>query len=124
VSRPIALPFSQRTTAAVAIFACIQIASPEGVARTLTSDAAVIAALQLIYAQLNHVYLILIHQDIPNQHIVLVAAVALAVTIVASLNSTLAALTTSGDARIALTGIQSVVAGALSQINNVKLDEQ
>ncbi len=124
MSQPIVLPFSQRTTTAVAVFACIQIASPEGVARTLTSDASVIAALQLVYAQLNHVYRILIHQDIVNQRVVLIAAVALAATIVSSLKSTLDAITASGDARIVLTGIQSIVAGALTQIDNVKFDEQ
>lgn len=118
----IRLPFSQRTTAAVCVFACIGIAAPAG-AQKLTSTPQTIAALQLEYAGLLHTYRRLRHQDTANNQADLDAAVNMAVQFVGQLNTTIDAMMASGDNGIVLSGLQVVVANALMNIKNVQTDE-
>ncbi len=119
----IPLPFSQRTTAAVAVFACLQIAAPGTILRTLAADVPTIIALQFSYAKLLDNYGILRRQDIVNQRVILVAAVAAAVDIISSLNATVSGMSANGDNAFVLAGIHSVVAGALTQVRDVQFDE-
>jgi hypothetical protein len=119
----IPLPFTQRTTAAVAVFAAIQIAAPAGAQQFVVGNAVPTAALQLEYSQLLANYTILRQQDIVNQRAVLVAAVADAVIIVGNLNTTLAGMTASGDEGVLLLHMQNVVRGALKQVQDVHFDE-
>ena len=118
----ISLPFSKRTTASVAVFPCILIASHHG-AQKFTSTAATIGALQLEYAQLSHAYRKLRHQDTANNRVDLYAAIALAETAVANLNVTISAMTATGDNAVLLQGMQIVVANALTSIQSVIFDE-
>jgi len=118
----IRLPFSKRMTAAAAVFACLAIASPRG-AQQLTTIPATIAALALSYAQLIKIYPALIHQDTANNLVDLYAAIGLAVIAVGALNTTLQAMSASGDAGVQLRQMQIVVANALSTLNNVQADE-
>lgn len=115
----IPLPFSRRTTAATATFACIFIASPQG-AQTLTPVPTTLAALQLEYAQLINVYPQLIHQDTANNETDLNAAIASAETIVAALNATIDAMMASGDASFTLASMQLVAAHALVNLKNAQ----
>lgn len=119
----ISLPFTQRTTTAVAVFAAIQIAAPAGAQQFVVGNAVPTAALQLEYSQLLVNYKILREQDIVNQRAVLVAAVADAVIIVGNLNTTLAGMTASGDDGVLLAHMQTVVRGALKQVQDVHFDE-
>ena len=119
----ITLPFTQRTTAAVAVFGCILIAAPAGAQQFVVGNAVPTVALQLEYAQLLVNYKILREQDIVNQRAVLVAAVADAVIIVGKLNTTLAGMTASGDDGVLLAHMQMVVRAALRQVQDVHFDE-
>jgi hypothetical protein len=116
------IPFSKRTTASVAVFDCIFIASPQG-AQKLTTAALTIAALQLVYAQLVTVYAVLRHQDTANNRIDLYAAIATALIAVANLQFTINAMTATGDAALVLTGMQSVAASAFTSLQKVVADE-
>lgn len=118
-----AYPYSQRTTCAVAVFGCLSVASPQGAQRFAVGNAATIGALQSEYEQLLSVYRKLRRQDVANQRIDLVAAVAQAVTIISSLSATLQSMTAVGDAGIALANFQIIAANALVQVTNVKFDE-
>lgn len=116
---PIPLPFTQRTTTAVALFACIHIALN---AQKFTANATTLAALQLANTEMNLVYDSLIRQDIPNQQSTLVALISSAQSLIASLVGTLNGMTATGDAGIALAQLQSTAQHALSQVNNVVYD--
>ena len=119
------LPFSKRTTAIIAVFSCIFVASPMQGARLFTSDVPTIAALQLSYAQLLREYHILRHQDVANQKSVLDAVINQAVTTVTSLNATvesiMAASNNPNAAQLAV--MQTVVANALTSLLKVQVDE-
>jgi hypothetical protein len=121
----IPLPFSRRQTASVAVFSCIFVASPMQGARQFTSDVPTITALQLDYAQLLSIYPVLIRQDVPNQRAVLYAAIAQAVTIVRSLNTTVAGImgSVTDPNRAQLTVMQGVVNSALASLQAVQFDE-
>lgn len=119
----IPLPFSKRLTAAVAVFDCIFIASPQGAQQFAFGNGLILGPLQSEYAQLNSVYGILRRQDVPSQKTVLYAAINKAVTIVASLNATTQAMTATGDAGIQLAGMKVMVANALATLQNVMFDE-
>lgn len=116
----VTLPFSVRTTVAIAVFACIFIASPQG-AQKLTSTPATIAALALDYAQLNNIYPIVINQSAGNSQTALAAAITQAVTTVTALNATLQSISGSG---FELKAMQIVVANALMAIQSAQRDEQ
>jgi hypothetical protein len=119
----IPIPFGKRTTAAVALFACFRIASPAG-ARKFTSDALTIAALQLEYAQMLHIYHRLRHQDTANNRADLFAAIDAGVILLRSLNATIQGMMASaGDNEIALKGMQVVVYNALTTFLRVQEDE-
>ena len=118
----IPLPFSKRLTAAAAVFAVIEIASPIG-APTLTSDVPTRIALQLEYAQLNVVYTQLSHQPTANNQADLYGAIDSAVTIVGNLNTTIQSMTASGDSGVVLNGMKTVVANSLTQLRKVQNDE-
>jgi hypothetical protein len=120
----IPLPFTQRTSCAVAVFACLGVAAPGTILRTLTSSVSETIALQLEYGQLFQIYNVLRRQDIVNQRAVLVAAVATALGIVTNLAATVDSMSASGDNASVLAGLQAVVSGALTQIQNVQFDEQ
>ncbi len=121
----ILLPFSKRATSAVAVFACIGIASPQGAAALTNQNGSLVAtptqlgAIWLVYAQLVGIYQQLLHQDVANQKSVLNAIVAQAVTVVGTLNTTLDAMTATGDAKFLLVGMQEVTANALAALDNV-----
>jgi hypothetical protein len=119
----ILLPFTQRTTTAVAVFACILIAAPAGAQQFAFGNDAMITTLKLEYEQLLVNYKILREQDIVNQRAVLVATVASAVLLVGNLNTTLSGMTASGDNGIRLAHMQTVVRGALKQVQDVHFDE-
>jgi hypothetical protein len=118
----IPIPFSTRTTSAAAVFACIFIASPQG-APKLTTYATYLGALQIEYSMLINIYPVLIHQDTANNQADLYAAIAKAVAIVQSLNTTLDAIVATGDAGIVLAGMQQVAAHALTNLLAVQSDE-
>jgi hypothetical protein len=118
------LPFSKRTSASVAVFACIGVAAPAPVgAAQFTTNAATIAALQLSYAQLVVEYQILRHQDTANNRADLYAAINNAVTTVSTLNTTLSTLSATGDAGVVLQQMQIVVANALVALKLVQEGE-
>ena len=117
------LPFSKRTTAAAAVFACLSIASPMQGAPTLTSNVAILTALQLEYAQLVNLYPVLIHQDTANNQADLYAAIATAIIVVGQLNSTIDMLMASGDQGFVLSRMQSIVASALINLKAAQFDE-
>lgn len=119
----IAIPFSKRLTASVAVFACLFIASPQGAQTFAFGNGVIIGALQLDYAQLHKVYHILRHQDVSEQQTVLYAAIAEAETTVASLNATIDSLMETGDAGFVLRGMQIVTANALASLKAVQSDE-
>lgn len=111
------IPFSQRTTAAVAVFACIFIASPQGAQGLRGVTVAQISALALEYGQLINLYPSLITQDVANQQSVLNAEIASAITIIGNLSTTLAGMTASTpDSQVILAGWQSIVANMLVQV--------
>lgn len=119
------IPFSKRLTASTAIFSCIFVASPMQGARQFTSDVPTITALQLEYAQLINLYPTFIRQDVPNQRAVLYAAIAQAIIIVGSLNTTVASImAVSNDPnRSQLAVMQGITASALASLQNVQADE-
>jgi hypothetical protein len=119
------LPFSRRQTASVAVFSCIFVASPMQGAGQFTSDVPTITALQLDYAQLINLYPVLIRQDVPDQRATLYAAIAHAVTIVGSLNTTVQSImAVSNDPnRAQLAVMQSITASALASLKAVQSDE-
>lgn len=116
----IVLPFSRRTTAAVCVFACHQIASPRGAQVFAFGDAATLGALNIWYAQLFTEYRILRHQDVANQATILTNAINAAVTTVTGLKATLDAMTARPNAAFILTGYQIVVANALTNLINAQ----
>lgn len=121
---PTLLPFSKRTTAATATFACIFIASPMQGAGQFTTNPTLLDAIQLEYAQLLNTYPLLIHQDTANNQSDLYAAIQQAETAVAALNVTVdAIMAETADTKIVLAGMQSVVAQALITLKNVIADE-
>lgn len=123
---PVPLPFSKRTTAAMATFACIGITSPMTGAPLLTANVATISALALVYGQLTSIYPVLIHQDTANDQANLYAAVAKATTAVQQLSRILAALPLNpalADGQNKLQRAQIVVANALTNLENVQVDE-
>lgn len=69
------------------------------------------------------VYRKLIRQDTSNNRADLVAAVKCAAAIVARLNATLQTMTATGDTAVTLAHMQTVVAGASTQISGVQFDE-
>lgn len=119
----IPLQFSRRTTAATAVFACIFIASPMQGAGQFTKNPATLGALQLEYAQLINVYPLLIHQDTANNQADLYAAIAQAITAVAALNGTIDGMMAAGDNKVVLTGMQVVVAQALTTLQAAQSSE-
>lgn len=121
-SQSIPLPFSQRTTAATATFACIFIASPQG-APKLTTNPTTLGALQLEYAQLLNIYPELIHQPTANNQADLYAAIAQALIIVDQLSATLDAMAATGDAALVLEQMQNVAAHAVTSLQYVTRDE-
>jgi uncharacterized protein YjdB len=117
------LPFSQRTTCATAVFSCLLISSPAEAQRFARPNPTLVGALMAEYSQLNRIYHILRHQDVSNQRTKLVAAVATALGIVTSLNTTIQSLSASGNDASVLADMKNRVAGALVQIQNVHFDE-
>ena len=113
------LAFSKRQTTSVAVFSCIFVASPMQGARQFTSDVPTITALQLDYAQLINLYPQLIHQDIANQESTLDGLISQAITIVGSLNTTVAGImAVSNDPnRAQLAVMQGITASALASLN-------
>ena len=89
----------------------------------LTTTAATIAALALVYAQLVTVYAMLRHQDQATQRVVLYADIAQAETAVASLNATIQAMTATGDNAGVLLGMQEGAEHALTSLQIVVADE-
>jgi hypothetical protein len=120
-----ALPFSKRTTTSVAVFSCIFVASPMQGAKQFTTDVPTITALQLDYAGLINLYPQLIHQDVANQQVVLDSLIAQAITIISSLNVTVASIMALAvdPNRAQLAVMKSVVASALASLNTVQSDE-
>jgi hypothetical protein len=112
------LPFSARTVAAVSVFPCIFVASPQG-ARRLTCNVATVSSLALAYAQLTAVYPQIIHQDTENNRADLYAAIATAIATLCALNTTLQGMTASGDAAFVLADMQIVVANALAALQTI-----
>jgi hypothetical protein len=110
-----ALPFSERTTSSVAVFACIFIASPQG-AQSLSPSVPLLSALALEYAQLTNIYPTLIHQDVANQQVKLQAAITSAIAIVTSLVTTLLNMTATGDNLFVLEHYQIVATNALTNL--------
>lgn len=113
------LSFSKRTTTAVTVFACLFAAKN---AQSLTSTPSTIAALQLEFSQLLHIYRRVRHQDIANQAVVLDAIIADAVITINSLNATVQAMPQPNPAPediFALSDIQIVVANAARVMVNV-----
>ena len=108
------LPFSKRTTASVAVFACLFIASPQG-AQMLSETVNTKVSLQLSYSQLINVYPQLIHQDTANNAADLQAAINTSVTILTNLKATLDAMMETGDQSFVLAHMQQVVTGGLAQ---------
>lgn len=106
------LPFTKRTTTAVTVFACLQIAKQ---AQQLTNSGAQITALQLEHAALFHTYRRLLHQDIANQHAVLDAIITMAATSITALSVALQNVTTptNADQVIVLADYQLVVENAM-----------
>jgi hypothetical protein len=119
---PITLPFAKRTTVIVAVFACLGVAAPETILRTLTMDVGTTNALDLEYVQLLQIYTVLRRQDIMNQRAVLVAAVVDALTLVGNLNTTISMMTASGDNGLVLARLQTVTRNAWTQIIDVLFD--
>lgn len=120
------IPFSKRTTVAVAVFACIGIASPQGPIQKIASDelnVPILTALQLEYAQLINIYPLLIHQDTANNQADLYSAIDKAAVTVANLNATIDSMMASSDAGVVLADNQIVVANALTAIRKVQNDE-
>lgn len=119
----IPLPFGDRMTACAAVFSCIFIASPQGAQTFAFGNAAIIGPLQLSYAQLLSVYRQLINSDTPNLPADLNVEINTAVTVVGTLNTTIQAMTATGDASSQLAGMKIVVANALTELQNVQADE-
>ena len=90
------LPFSKRTTAAVALFNCIFLASPQG-AQSLPTTVAQVSALAFAYGQMVNTYAQLIAQNVSNSYSPIVPspanqleqAINQAVTLISGLVSTL-----------------------------------
>src|ERR1700687_3089745 len=101
MSMSIPLQFSKRLSAAIAVFDCIFIASPQG-AQTLTPNGVTIGALQLEYAQLVAIYALLRREPTANNDADLDAAIAQAVTTIGNLKTTINSMTATGDAGIVL----------------------
>lgn len=119
MSSNIPIPFSRRTTASVAVFACIFIASPQGIQAQIALSVPTISALALSYGQLTNLYPTLIHQDVANQKAVLDVAITSAVSIVSALKTTLGTITAlTGDQQFQLQHVQIVVADALTNLEN------
>lgn len=116
---PISLPFSRRTTVAIAVFDCIAIASPSTGAPLLAATAAIQAALASEYAQLINIYPVLIRQDVANQQAVLDAAINTALTAITALNTTLQSMVATGDRAVLLSYWQVVVANAMRSVQTV-----
>ena len=112
------LPFSKRTTASVAVFACLFIASPQG-AQMLSETVNTKVSLQLSYSQLINVYQ-LIHQDTANNAADLQAAINTSVTILTNLKATLDAMMETGDQSFVLAHMQQVVTGGLAQVKEAQ----
>ena len=112
------IPFSERTTASIAVFSCVFVASPMQGAGQFTTDVPTITALQLAYAQLINLYPQLIHQDVANQKAVLTSLIGQAVTIVTSLNTTVGSImAVSNDPnRAQLAVMQSITQSALASL--------
>lgn len=116
------LPFSDRLTACTAVFPCLLIASPQG-AQTIPTSIANLSALSLAYAQLVSVYSQLINTDTANDRFDLNAEVNTAVTVVGNLNTTLQAMTATGDTGVKLANLRVVVYNALTVLQKVQEDE-
>lgn len=119
----IPLPFSKRMTASSAVFNCLFIASPQGAQTFAFGNGVVLGALSLEYAQLVVEYQLLRHQDTANNRADLYAVIAQAVTTIGNLNTTIQAMTASGDAGVQLNLMQIVVRNALTSISTVQSDE-
>jgi hypothetical protein len=152
------LPFSSRLTAVAAVFACIQVAAPPSIlgptpptyssvsqlsAQSLTTDPLKLAALNLIYSQLNVQYMLFL----PGPQILTInpalvavpplaeslsadpnamfnANVAAAIASVTALKTILNGLSAVGsDAVTRLQTMQSMVSNALTNLVNVQTNE-
>ena len=111
------LPFSERTTAAVTVFACLFAASN---ALLLTTNGVQKGALSLEHAQLFSIYRQLIHQDVANQHAVLEDIITNAATIIGNLNTTVQAITPTPQNQIALADLKILVANAVQVMVNIE----
>ena len=118
------IPFSLRTTTAIAVFNCLFIASPQGAQTFVFGNGTTIGSLQLSFAQLVALYQQLRQQDIPNQEVVLDNLIASAITTVATLQITVdAIMATTADGSVILQGMRLVVANALTSLKNAQTDE-
>lgn len=122
IAPPPKLPFSKRTTAAVALFSCIFIASMQG-AQAIATVPAQIGNLALYYGQMTNLYPTLIHQDTANNDSDLDAAINSAVTIVGNLNTTMQGLTVAAPNQITLAQMQVTVYNALVALQNAEANE-
>jgi hypothetical protein len=117
----ILLPFSKRTTTAVTVFACLQVAKTTQTFSTLTVPQ--INALQLEAATLFSVYRQIIHQDTANQAAVLADVIGQAATVIEQLNATMQSITPLPVNPDQLIDLQLVAMNAVQVMQNVQAVE-
>ena len=116
----IQLPFSKRTTCAVTVFTCFNVAKNAQSIDTATNVQ--ISQLQQQYANLTNLYRQLCQQDVANQAAVLDSYILLAQTYILALQTIVDGMTQPNppeNDEMVLTNIQEIVASSVQQIANV-----
>ena len=118
---PVPLPFSKRTTTAVALFRCIGTASPQG-AQQYASTVQV-GQLSAVYSSMLATYKQLVRQDRRAQAVKLDALIATALSQVTALNAIVQAIVPGPASGVASTvaQMQEITAQAVVQITNASL---
>ena len=109
------LQFSRRTTALVTVFPCIFLANQ---AQALTTDQDIKGDLVGEYYQLFHAYVLLRHQDVPMQAVVLQENIDKARHAICRLSATVQSITVTWQNARALNQIQLQVANALNVMSS------
>jgi hypothetical protein len=114
------LPFSKRTTTAVALFRCIGIASPQGAQMYATSVQK--GQLSDLYPQMLTTYKRLIRQDRRAQAVKLDVEIATALSQVTALNGIVQSIVPGSASGVAgiVGNMQQVTASSVQQITNAK----
>jgi hypothetical protein len=116
----IQLPFSKRTTTAVTVFTCFNVAKAAQAINTATNVQ--ITNLQTQYANLTMLYRRLLQQDVANQASILDANILLAQTYITSLQTILNGMTQPNPPEynaFLLTNMRLIVNNAIMTMANV-----